>query len=69
MVNAERKSERLPIENVVDKKTLINGFKNKCWESKASRLCRNIHQVGFFEANLEQLLKNLAIRNGFKNKC
>ena len=61
MVNAERKSEILSIEYVVDKKTLRNGFKNKCWESKSSRLCRNIHQVGYFEANLEQLLKNLAM--------
>ena len=61
MVNAERKSEILSIEYVVDKKTLRNGFKNKCWESKSSRLCRNIHQVGFFEANREQLLKNLAM--------
>lgn len=34
MVNAKRKSERLPIEKVVDKKKLRNGFKNKRWESK-----------------------------------
>ena len=47
MVNAERKSEILSIEYVVDKKTLRNGFKNKCWESKSSRLYRKPTGLAF----------------------